>query len=61
LKIVDFADNFTKSKLEVTRGKTFAMIKPDAYTNIGKIIDEIEKKNFIISNLKMTKMSLKDA
>ena len=37
------------------------MIKPDAYTNIGNIIDAIEKSGFIISNLKMTKMTLQDA
>jgi len=36
------------------------MIKPDAYTNIGKIIDVIEL-NFRIANLKMTKFTLSDA
>ena len=37
--------------------RTFAMIKPDAYTNIGKIIDIIERNGFTIANLKMTKFS----
>lgn len=37
------------------------MVKPDAYTNIGKIIDAIEKNNFIISNIKMTKLTIQDA
>lgn len=32
------------------------MIKPDAYTNIGKIIDIIEQ-NFRISKIKMTKFT----
>lgn len=41
--------------------RTFAMIKPDAYTHIGKIIDAIERNGFVIGNLKMTKMSLSDA
>lgn len=34
------------------------MIKPDAYNNIGKIIDAIEKNGFNISNLKMTKFTI---
>lgn len=34
------------------------MIKPDAYTNIGNIIDAIEKNGFVIGNLKMTKMNI---
>lgn len=37
------------------------MIKPDAYTHIGKIIEAIERNGFVIGNLKMTKMSLSDA
>ena len=41
--------------------RTFAMIKPDAYTKMGKIIEAIEKHGFVISNLKMVKLSLRDA
>ena len=37
------------------------MIKPDAYLNIGKIISVIEKSGLSISNLRLTKMSQKDA
>jgi len=37
------------------------MIKPDAYTKMGKIIEAIEKSGFVISNLKMAKFSLRDA
>eukprot|EP00331_Platyophrya_macrostoma_P015880 CAMPEP_0176472858 /NCGR_PEP_ID=MMETSP0127-20121128/41985_1 /TAXON_ID=938130 /ORGANISM="Platyophrya macrostoma, Strain WH" /LENGTH=280 /DNA_ID=CAMNT_0017867791 /DNA_START=41 /DNA_END=879 /DNA_ORIENTATION=- len=61
LKIVDYADTFTKGKFEVKRGRTFAMIKPDAYTSIGKIIDIIEQSGFVIGNLKMAKLTLGDA
>lgn len=41
--------------------RTFAMIKPDAYTSIGKIIDIIENSGFVIGNLKMAKLTLSDA
>ena len=41
--------------------RTFAMIKPDAYTNIGRIISIIEQSGLLISNLKMAKMTAQDA
>jgi nucleoside-diphosphate kinase len=37
------------------------MIKPDAYTNIGRIIDAIEQSGFLIGNIRMAKMTLRDA
>lgn len=40
---------------------TFAMIKPDAYTSIGKIIDAICQTGFIINKLKMSRFSIADA
>jgi len=41
LKIVDYGDVFTRQRFENQRQRTFAMIKPDAYTQMGKIIDAI--------------------
>ena len=43
-KIVEYADDFTKKAFDQTHHleKTFAMIKPDSYTNIGKILQVIE-------------------
>ena len=40
-KIVEFGDLVTKETLFSKKERTFVMIKPDAYTNIGKIIDMI--------------------
>jgi nucleoside-diphosphate kinase len=37
------------------------MIKPDAYTSIGKILDIIEKSGFVISNIKMARLNQSDA
>lgn len=37
--------------------KTFVLIKPDAYINIGKIIDMIEQTGFKISNIKMARLT----
>ncbi len=41
--------------------RTFAMIKPDAYQNIGKIIDLVEKDGFRIAQLKMTHFTRENA
>jgi len=61
LKIVDFGDVFTRKALEVKKERTFAMIKPDCYLHIGKILDIIENSGFVIGNIRMAKMSLADA
>eukprot|EP00744_Colponema_vietnamica_P001880 GILI01003054.1.p1 GENE.GILI01003054.1~~GILI01003054.1.p1 ORF type:complete len:376 (+),score=110.48 GILI01003054.1:153-1280(+) len=61
LKVVDYADLFTKGELERKRSKTFAMIKPDAYNQIGKIVDAIYRDGFVISKLKMVRLTPADA
>lgn len=37
------------------------MIKPDCYKNIGKIVALIEKSGFVIANIKMARMTLRDS
>ncbi|KAF4727652.1 hypothetical protein FOZ63_005743 [Perkinsus olseni] len=56
LKIVEYADEFTRSKLETLKGRTLAMIKPDAYSHTGDILTEIVKAGFVIKNLRMCKL-----
>lgn len=57
LKVTDYGDVRTKNAFEKHRAKTFAMIKPHAYSNIGKIIDSICSNGFEINKLKMSKFS----
>lgn len=57
LKLVDYGDIFTKNKFESAAGRTFAMVKPDCYTQTGKIIDAIYQNGFTISKLKMSRFS----
>lgn len=57
LKVAEYADVFTRSKFEGQRGRTFAMIKPDSYANIGKIIDAIISSGFRIANIKMQRFT----
>jgi len=61
LKIVSYCDTFTKDIFEVTRKSTFAMIKPDSYLHIGKIIDMIYSNGLFISKLKMFKWTHESA
>lgn len=61
LKITEYCDTFTKQVFEESRKSTYGMIKPDAYLNMGKIIDMIYSNGFIISKLKMAKFRKEDA
>lgn len=55
LTIVDYADKFTQNSFQKAREKTFGMIKPDAYLNIGKIVTELCNDGFKINKLKMSR------
>ena len=57
LRLVDYGDIFTKNKFESAASRTFAMVKPDCYTQTGQIIDAIYQNGFTISKLKMSKFT----
>merc|ERR1719160_1103104 len=61
VKIVEYGDVFTRNELEGKKSRTLALVKPDAYPHLGKIIKEIYKMNFIISQMRMVKMTKADA
>lgn len=46
-----------KESIYLYKFRTFAMIKPDGYMNIGKIIDIVESSGFTLGNLKMAKLT----
>lgn len=52
LKVVEYADDFTRAKLGVSIGKTFAMIKPDAFPEAGNIIDEINNAGLRVNKMR---------
>lgn len=56
-KLVNYGDQFTKLEFASKITKTLALIKPDAYTNIGKILQFIEQAGFNIGNIKMVKFT----
>ena len=57
LKVTDYGDIFTRRRFESERERTFAMIKPDAYTAMGKIIDGVHASGMVINKLKMSRFT----
>lgn len=44
--VKEYGDIATANKQSSERESTFAMIKPDSYQNIGKIIDAVQSEGF---------------
>ncbi|KAF7711775.1 nucleoside diphosphate kinase 7 isoform X2 [Silurus meridionalis] len=61
LNLVDYGDQYTASKLGSKKERTLAMIKPDAVTKVGNIIQMIYDSGLIVTKAKMTKLSGKQA
>ncbi|KAL2750553.1 nucleoside diphosphate kinase 7-like [Vespula maculifrons] len=61
IKIIDFADKNTKSKLQTITQKTFAIIKPDVMDKMGEILKRIIAHNFHVANIKMVKLTKEQA
>merc|ERR1719482_1822585 len=61
VKIAEYADVFTRNELEENKSRTLALVKPDAYQHLGKIICEVYKMGFVISQMKMVKLTRADA
>jgi len=56
LKIVDYADEHTRQQLESMKGRTLAMVKPDAYNNVGRILSAITQSGLVVARLNMIRM-----
>uniref|UniRef100_A0A8C5NY73 Nucleoside diphosphate kinase homolog 7 n=1 Tax=Jaculus jaculus TaxID=51337 RepID=A0A8C5NY73_JACJA len=61
LVLVDYGDQYTARQLGSRKEKTLALIKPDAISKAGEIIDIINKNGFTITKLKMVTLSRKEA
>ncbi|KAL6754216.1 nucleoside diphosphate kinase [Haematococcus lacustris] len=61
LKIIDFGDEFTRSRMEAKSERTLAMVKPDAFKHLGKILNAITSSGFHINNLRVCKLSKEEA
>ncbi|XP_076871170.1 nucleoside diphosphate kinase homolog 7 isoform X5 [Brachyhypopomus gauderio] len=61
LNLIDYGDHYTANKLGSKKERTLAMIKPDAVTKVGDIIQMIYDAGLIVTKAKMTKLSWKQA
>mmetsp|Transcript_11075 Transcript_11075/g.18543 ORF Transcript_11075/g.18543 Transcript_11075/m.18543 type:complete len:189 (-) Transcript_11075:634-1200(-) len=61
LNIMEYGDLATQRKQASERQSTFAMIKPDSYQNMGKIIDAVQSEGFVINKLKLSKFNNESA
>ena len=52
LKVCDYGDVHTRKHFETARQRTFAMIKPDCYAQMGQIINAIQNNGHAINKLK---------
>ncbi|XP_041482777.1 nucleoside diphosphate kinase 7-like isoform X1 [Lytechinus variegatus] len=57
LTLVEYADDFTKRALTNVKQKTLGLIKPDAISKFGPIIDMTYKQGFVVTNAKMTRLT----
>uniref|UniRef100_A0A9J7ZNC8 Nucleoside diphosphate kinase n=1 Tax=Cyprinus carpio carpio TaxID=630221 RepID=A0A9J7ZNC8_CYPCA len=61
LNLTGYGDQYTANKLGSKKERTLAMIKPDAVTKVGNIIQMIYDANLIVTKAKMTKLTWKQA
>jgi nucleoside-diphosphate kinase len=61
LKIVDFGDEFTRSKFCSKNQSTLALIKPDCTDKLCDILDAISMEGFTICELRQVRLSLQEA
>lgn len=62
LKITDYGDEHTRKLLTSSQEHTLMMVKPDATSQLGNIIDMINRTNNVsVSNIRMVKLLRRDA
>ncbi|XP_057585077.1 nucleoside diphosphate kinase 7 isoform X3 [Hippopotamus amphibius kiboko] len=61
LVLLDYGDQYTARQLGSRKEKTLALIKPDAVSKVGEIIEIINKAGFTLTKLKMMTLSRKEA
>jgi len=60
LKVVEYGDVHTRKAMESSKSRALALIKPDAYNHMGKILSMVHANGFVVARLKMVKMSSKE-
>lgn len=61
VKITDYADCRTQKIVGKTKEHTFALVKPNLISKLGEVLTEIQRRGFQICNMKMCKLTRKEA
>merc|ERR1711865_572171 len=61
LKVCEFGDDYTAQKLGTKRQKTLAIVKPDGYAHLGKIMDAAGSIGLIVGEMRMLKLTREQA
>ncbi|KAM7410496.1 hypothetical protein PAMA_001778 [Pampus argenteus] len=61
LNLIEYGDQFTANKLGSKKERTLALIKPDAVTKIGDVLELIYISNLIVTKAKMTQLTCSQA
>jgi nucleoside diphosphate kinase len=61
MKIVGFADDKTRRLFATTRGAALLLVKPDAYQQMGEILDVVSHSGISVGRLRMVKMTAAEA
>jgi nucleoside-diphosphate kinase len=61
MKIIGFADDKTKRLYTTTRGSSLLLIKPDAYRQMGQILDVIFHSDLAVGRIRMVRFTLEEA
>ncbi|CAF88766.1 unnamed protein product, partial [Tetraodon nigroviridis] len=61
LNLMDYGDEYTARKVGSKKERTLALIKPDAVTKIGDVLEVIYASNLIVTKAKMTTLTWNQA
>jgi len=56
LKVVNFADDFTRNELDARKEKSFMLIYPHCYEHFGRIIEALQQAGLVIARMKTIKL-----
>jgi len=57
LRVVEYADVYTRKAMESQKSTSLALVKPDAYNQIGHVLTAAHGAGFVVSRVKMVRMT----
>jgi len=61
LNVVGYADKRTEKFFEVQRGRTFSLLTAQGYNQVGEVLAAASQNGFVVSQLRMVRVSSADA